>query len=688
MKTKSTTTRFLDISSPTEKAGGQIIVLLALLIPVAVLLVAGAVTLWSRTVSAKEAQNTVDAAALAGAQEMKGSTATNFNRVPDAVELIVKQSKQIYGADSALDKFRFSRIANDGALEGRLGNALFRLRRGTYWADPEKSDAFVFTSLENEFRDNKLYYGMPPALIANAVELQIDLDVATFLPKILGLDVLKVSKSARSVIDINSLEFDGGIIAVPACEMLLNTDPGDKEKYYTEKFDGKKQCGRELVAGVANALGPQNYNELKGGIIRSETYRRPPLYQNSGSPDLCVPASGKNGTYLNCKAALGIRANLAIPARFTGGASKSASAADILGFLDSSASSRKVKLGSLISPVENTNIYKDPVNSQKLSEKLAGLINGSSRKFLNTFFTGGIPLLSKRTANFPYLRTNPNELDISWPPGDEDHTMTMASMGASNWTNPLCHDDRIPANDTNKAKALRQNIYLVSSESSDYCDFNSVFAREEQDTDPPTAKTKPRIVGVVPAWAIDFRFQQLTDPVANDPNPVKIPLGNAIQNFVQNVEEFISEDRDWRECRRCRKKEEQCERKPDGPGCPAPKCPDEDCGPKPPPPPAVEPANDWQAQCISFPSNSFYSWLSDDPSAHYDEIKDVLNYIGYTAKKCLPEKEPGCFGDGCWSVKEQAVNYGCAGLEARLECTGESLTSLKAPKDMTPALVD
>ncbi len=684
MYTKMNSPKRFYLSGNNER--GQIILLLALLIPVGVLLVAGAITLWSRNVSGKEAQNIVDSAALAAAQEMKGSTATNFNRVPDAVELIIKQSKQIYGANTNLDGFRFSRVATDGALEGRLGNALFRLRRGTYWADPEKNDAFVFTSLEDEFRDGKPYYGMPPALIANAVELEINLDVATFLPRILGLDVLKVSKTARSVIDINSLEFDGGIIAVPACEMLLNTDPDDKEKYYTEKFDGKKQCGRELVAGVANALGPQSYNELKGGIIRSETYRRPPLYQNKGAADLCVPTAGKNGTYLNCKAALGIRANLAIPARFTGGTVRAASGADVLGFLSSATSARKVKLGSLISPVENTDLYKDPVTSKKLSDKLAELINGSSRKFLNTFFTGGIPVASKRTANFPYLRNSANELDISWPPGDEDHTMTMASMGDMNWTNPLCHDSRIPANDINKAKALRQNIYLISSKGSDYCDFASVFAREEQDTDAPTSKTKPRIVGVVPAWAIDFRFQQLTDPVANDPNPVKIPLGNGILNFVQNVEEFISEDREWRECRRCHKEEDRCERKPDAPGCPAPSCP-ADCGPKPPPPPPVEPANSWQSQCISFPSDSFYSWL-EDPAAHFDEIKEVLSFIGYTAKKCLPEKEPGCFGDGCWSVKEQAVNYGCAGLETRLECTGESLTSLKAPKDMTPGLVD
>jgi len=616
-------------SSALQSEAGVTIPFFALLIAVFVMIASLVVDHSKEEIAVTNLQRSADAAALAAARQLNGKVDGWWNS-KKAAALAVKRNP-IHGANVAeLSHLQLSggktsfwddgdqltpailktaakdkpRLANDKGTEGSAGGVSVKVERGLYWRNADSSTGYSFTSLEND--TDGLKGAVPYYFVANAVKVTVSLNrLNTVFGNIFGVGFFeKLKRESIAIVD-NELEKNVAPIGIPLCQLLFDTSPltttGDhiagafnpnaqcERSTYVTEMNAKGDVSSQLdLSFSAPAVGIVSASERRDGLIRAESYERPPYTSYTGAKNLCYGPDWV-GSAANCKA-LPLYATLGVPSGTPGG---EASVDEVVESFTSH--NTNAQIGSFFKPLPSL----QGMSEDSVRAKLAEAINGpGSRSFRSAFMTGDRP-----TAAYPFGRTSRpahktkkgkwhadfdpqyrptvsdqktngwtlNDLNISTPIATgiyNDPNKLKFQMGDMavlprnpgegivssqlNYSNPMCHDDHIWHNDPDKARVREVTAMVLAPGLEEfggdivrYCDFERVFhydsatgktaSTNDQRAVAPIPDSQPLVVGFVKVNLFDLNFQKLSTR----------PEGVADPRMQYAVDEKAAKDKDY-----------------------------------------------------------------------------------------------------------------------------------------------
>jgi len=564
----------MNSSELIRKEKGSVMIFVAVIIFAAVIVVGLLIENSRKSLSAKNVQDSVDAAALAAVAEMNGSAKGWANAKSSAVKVI--QQQDIHGAkelqDLVLDQWSpdsdcggpctndpFDPAVNSGNF-GVSGNVQVKVERGFYWYD-EDEGAEIFHSVEGNDPDMELdylditiqdsenplpdkvaaKYGLPTFILANAVRVTMTLtDVPTIIGKMLGQTLGTVQRSAIAVSNRNP-EQCVAPFAIPACSLLLNTKATspDDAMIQLDGYQPGLACVRELVFTESN---PEIPGRMEG-MARARVFPRP-------------PARMDNPRLLNTLMNHPIDGVFGMPGSYSSDPHET-TAQDLGNFFKDGVGCVNAKIGEKFKPVQRLLGESGFYDDKSVENAMATYIDDSPHTFTSIF--GALneadwiaqgrrvprPGLKR---NYPHPRVqigpkgrNPAERIITFPDrlspsASSDETaaggVEMAQLLLANiehpeyWASPMCHSrklvnannnlprhDGTPAAPINPAKARPVKIMVIAptADDYDYCDWEAVFSHTSQKIDSPTADSAPVVVGFVNGYMYDFNIMDLTN---------------------------------------------------------------------------------------------------------------------------------------------------------------------------------
>lgn len=639
----------------------------------------------------------------------------------------------------------------NSGIQGDANRLHVRVERGLYWRDPDSQGRFKFVSLEED--DDGLKGAVPYYVVANAVRVTVTLDrLDTFFGGIFGMNVFEnLNRQAIAVMD-HTLDLPVAPIGIPLCQLLFNTNPNQLQgSHFTPKYDSAMQCERATFVAETNAKGdlattldlsqndqnPQviTASERTDGIVRSESFERVPYFLgfSKSTPNVCFQGTVDGGAK-NCKA-LPLYATLGVPAATPDAA---ATADEVVNAFTTGGATASI--GNYFKPL----LSLQGMSDDAVRAKIAEAINSSPKTFRNVFLPDGRP-----ARNYPFLRTqhiNPQSADPQGRPsihrdGWENYDLNisipappsvfdvknelkflmddMASLPGSvgtnpqlNFTNPMCHDDRIYHNDPDQARVyeayamvLAPGIEKYDGNLVKYCDFGKVFSfdgemfrSQEQDAVAPIVESRPTIVGFVKVNVFDLNFQLLrtrpegvVDPrnsrvsqtrntpvflngngALYDGNPYGLNLSGSsgFNDMYNNSKDFQDEYRKYDDC----KKHDNCNK-------PEPKFQFERF---------VIPDN--LRDCFDFgPFDSLLGAMqnishSGNPLEAIQALVQLLErpILSLPDKHCLPRLRDGYYDkndpNSYEPIRDLLPGVGCGALRARLDCATKD-TLIPSGKD-------
>lgn len=728
---------------------GLVITLLALLLTAILGIVALVIDGSRRNIVVEHLQNAADAAAMAGVRKLNGKP--NGMRLAKRAAVGVLIEARISGLSAELDD-SFELTLGDPdpyenqdpgnryrALEGEAGNLHVKIERGYYrdLGSPDGELNFQFQSLEGI---NELF-GVESHVLANAVRVTLNIEgVETTFARVFGTqDFGSLVRTSIALYD-SELQPCVAPIAIPLCQLMLNT--GTAGGLHTTSFNPGMQCQREFTATEAYA----EVSDREEGLNRASWYPLPPYVYMDGSPTFCQPGGGyPPGNYLNCKA-IPAKAVLGIPTSDPSEAALPAAPSEVAELLKGDGGCIKAGIGSRFRsmnaavntsglPIDAPNGFLQEEPGSVLEQRLLDLINNSpdSQPFNDVFRPGGI-----EQPNYPHLRriytalNDPDpfrELRISWPivqqPGTAE--MYLAPKGAVpddpyQWKNPAATTPGTGA----KVKPI--NVMIIANQLAEkpYCDFENLFAMQQQNAFAPTNDTEPIVVGFAKAYLIDFHIRRHANNelIPGDTNPWKLVLTDAIRSYLESLfdhihdhQSYVGDYRTWAGCMAC----VECQNKPcDPPGPPnepgptcfpwgctlnCPQCQSEPHQPSHPGPPPAVPS--FVTECFEpLPIASFGSgaqYLDDEDYDEYlsesngllGQIATMLSAGGMSSlpgKECVPRKLNDCFpgtNPACWVVEDHKPQYLLGGLRFRLDCaSAKPVSSAAELSAASPILIE
>jgi|GEM_PF-4365681 len=736
--------------------GGAVLILMSMLLMAMVMILATVIDLSRQQIVAKQVQTVVDAAVLAAAQELNGRKDGWLASKRFAVN-VLRQSKIAEAQDALGEGFSLAGgtidpYESDSSYRGTIGTAgdkiAVAVERGAYWVDSD-SGSMQFTSFEGERSKHQLN----TYLIANAVKVRVSYrGLGTFFGRTLGMTVFgDIEREAVAVKD--SPEECASAIALPACSVLLDTNPYLARRYQTEELKPRDQCFREVLITEAD----NDTASRRDGITRYHSFNPLPLIDRAeglsgattrvgaGNPgsrtrvarETICPFSREmpGGKVQNCKA---FRADgvLGVPAPISEAGGRAASVSEVHNVFKLPNSCTKVKLGQRFKPLEATNF----LNDTSFERTLADTINIGGSSFRDAFISGTDP-----RPNFPFVRRYREDLldkyaeqrmhfPLNGPNGTVIRNMFMGSQGgasaevgsqwAYNFSNPLCHSSRLPYNDPYLARAKEITVMLLAptGDGSNYCDFQAVFEQQDQQSEPPKARTEPIVVGFMKAYLFDFNLSSLRDPVRFEPsaasrdnginydlrdgNPLGMQLAQITgEQKMGEFKEYLQKHSDWFEqVQDCRQNaREACSGSSGNGGGRGRGAADGGSSGRPacdyqalqqaqmqcwssvsrPAAPAAPPPNKLSA-CFDVPDvQALFSGLRNAcnaPFANTENCQNVTNQVNVRLNKPYEDPLPGkhCVPllknagapakPESWEIRDLDEQYGCGGLRVRLSC--------------------
>lgn len=306
---------------------GVIIPLFALLIVAIVIVVAMQIDNSRLNLSVNTIQDAADAASRTGVRQFDGSIPGWENSKKAA--LLALASNSISGvSEGALEGIVLDQAGPLG--ENTLGKAngvTVQVARGIYWFDEALNDGEggrKFISLENfesgvgseigplneegpwKQRDFDSY------ALANALKVSVslgELEASGFGKKYAGDSRKDLQRESIAISD-SRLERPVAPFAIPYCQLMLNTDPNEKNDHVLDYFNYRTQEGREFffteLAGFVT--GNSSHGTPTASLARREGIRRylshvniPVAYFDGDGPKLCRNTN-EEGYDVNCKA--------------------------------------------------------------------------------------------------------------------------------------------------------------------------------------------------------------------------------------------------------------------------------------------------------------------------------------------------------------------------------------------------
>ncbi len=317
----------------------------------------------------REVENLSDSLALSSVIGLDG-TVEGIGRTTTLFDAAIRSGAS--GADGQIIHTGDFNVSSSDGTTYSSGDVTIRKEIGFYGytAGPDQPGVFtVFSSAGTGMNSNS--FELPEYFVANAVRVTVEVrDISNpfrqTLQNMLGIGANNTSSTVlgRAIaLRDHNLEVPVAPIAIPACEFFQNHDPLDPVRYseggaigltvdpdalngtssgpppisdpsvlttnrYFENMTTLKdqlesQCGREIVArepepnkrgyDVADLGGQQRMD----GILRAESYPRPPIANFNGAPNECYrernDGSNVRGWQPNCKASP-IGAILGVPA--------------------------------------------------------------------------------------------------------------------------------------------------------------------------------------------------------------------------------------------------------------------------------------------------------------------------------------------------------------------------------------
>jgi Putative Flp pilus-assembly TadE/G-like len=676
-------------------------------------------------------QDIADAASLAAARELNGDVNGWLRAKRAGLSVIATNLRQngkavnvTGGADDSLES-EFGISGSQGTVNGYS----VVIERGVYWADTAgkelefnslESDASAVTRATDASANGKktpFFSNLPTFIVANAVRVKVVNPGMEFpLGKIFRLtENGTITKSSVST-STSSIEECVIPAAIPACSLLLELDPEQKNQYDTKLYRASNQCQREVVLTEADPLGIDYGEDRREGLLRSELYPRKP-YWGTVLNDRAVPIYGVLGT---------------------AGGEKSegpATPEEVLTFVKASGGCKKVKIGSAFKPVENA-VGADGIytrKGQELTQVMRDIVNKGDSTFKDVFGDGTDSKYTKGhmgPTEYSYPHINAEGKELRWKWLEDPLTKMSLSMSLNppedltDFTNPMCHDyggsfesttSGIPANDQNqRVKTVTLMVIAPTDKASGgtsakYCDYAARLGGATQFSSAPEADTKPRVVGFVKAVLFDFNVLPFptsgrVSPLDNNPKKMTPLIGDLTQLLPGGSGGVATptEHYEWQYCKSlkvCKPGEESKEGR-------RRKCKiDEDsCGDDP----SLEFKGDTsipslitqayyqsvtRGNCFNVPDYG----LAEDCMQESKNLpkgapipESCIQFVKELGKEgtfkdedivCLPKKREGCFplsNPRCWTAPTVARSQvGCGGLRVRLSCSQTAFPSLE-----------
>lgn len=364
------------------------------------------------------------------------------------------------------------------------------------------------------------FRGLPISAVANAVKLSATAEPAIVFSRIFGAESsgsVRVRSAAAADQSPEECVFPYG---VPACQLFLNPN-ANESALALDYYDAQGQCGRDLIFTESSMYDPWVWDKRGKGYVYSSFMPRQPSIRFTTDKNDCGYASGTTGP--NCRLA-SLPGVLALPLAEGEDPGAAADPKQILELLESWASGKsdeqclRVPLGASLKPLDNgvDDVYgllSNEALRDRMGRAMAALLTepapataGFSEVFGDVMDPDNPP-----QPNYPFLRNNPIDRILRWEPFTAAQQILMPAMGEWQWTNPLCHDARIPANDRARARVREVTVMALvpGDERFSYCDFAAHFEGAPLNAWPPYNETKPIVAGFVKVYLFDFNYDDL-----------------------------------------------------------------------------------------------------------------------------------------------------------------------------------
>ena len=487
-------------------------------------------------------QRAADASALAGAKELDG-TPEGWQEAKLAA-LAVFQTNALHNVDSTqqtalvmnspegvISPWDADTSVNRSSV-ATSEDIRLEIERGFYTTEGE------FISFEGE----QDMFGSAAYSTANGIRVRAQVDNwrTTFanIFRVVELDNMQREATAASNVPVAE---DVLPFAIRACDLLLDSETrrSESEEGSThDEYIPSEQCRRPLVFTVADPLGLHKEFLTGEDVVRRDGFARYLSYNLL--PDADIPDnSGENFCYdsdeitgdsdrlPNCKArtivgVLGVSSEID---------STPASGADVSTWLraivdNSTTSQTQARIGDHFRPLEDIGDLTNRWTTDGLEGAVASWINSGDQ--LNKVFRlpdgdGGFYY----TPNYPRQRSlrksqfPMRHLYLHFPVQVDDQVYRMRLIMGNNrrpppdeaylWTNPMCHSQFVYVNWWSESSVRKAKAMVIAPKDNriNYCDYESMFNSEQQQSLPPTAETEPIVVGMVDIYVIDANLRNL-----------------------------------------------------------------------------------------------------------------------------------------------------------------------------------
>lgn len=484
------------------------------------------------TIAQDQLKQAVNHAALAAALELNGrksgwrsakraAASAFFSQRIEGINPFPQDMSIKFNEDGKSDSIELD--PNFKQISTVSGSLKLKVERGVYWSDEDGK--FKFRSLEGT-QDSaivdaanqsvQLTNGLPVYALANAVRIEA-ISQGGFKSFFTESNLGSGSSTVATAITDDELEECVLPLAVPACELMLDTNINSNWSYTTERYEPDIQCQREVLATESDPHSVNNFRSRFEGMMRAELYQAYPKIKD-GSGNFVAP----NRKAVTLKAVIGVGDERA--------ASDSiASNFEVISVLRNQGTCQKVRIGSRFKPIENgvgsggllTNDGSSLANQLRMLFDQAKQDGLTFRKAFTVNNTNPLGTNDPNvlTENYPFLNalsspSNPNNSELIKDyrlAGGRTLRVKLAQPSHKhNFSNPMCYDFARPANDVEKG-VIKGKIMVIAPEkassatgATNYCDFAARFGQSIGNITPPVASTNPRVVGFVDVTLFDF----------------------------------------------------------------------------------------------------------------------------------------------------------------------------------------